>query len=323
MHTALFFVASLLAGAAAVEPPAGGDDIGQRCGVPGQLDDPRAMEVHLRCLLAGLGNPVVLPNPFNPRETDEDKGAADDEEQLFQNYCDTVEDVLRHLEGLKEQIDGRDGGGGKRGTGAAVGDMEELVRSVADAAAAMKGFLEEAAADGGDDRCRDLFQPGDDDAAGATRTVQPDEACRLLRNPAPDGLARPDDADFENGGGEVGIKANLNGHLVPFPRFGSPHKPIERMTSGQVPADGAFVVLKEFFGLRFRLRWRWVPVWQEPWFPRRRIVGYRRRLSLRLVPCEYLKSIVYERSEPGGRVTPNVVVKNWCDHSLLHFWRFF
>ena len=313
---AVLVAAVMVAAAGAVDPNQPDTrPVGERCHVPKELDDPRAMEVHLRCLLASLGNPVVLPNPFNQGVGEDDAEARDAEQALYDAFCNGVQEALDHLGQLKTQLDASDN---KTPTAAAVGDLEELVRSMADAASAMESWLRDAAAapEGDEGFCRDVFEPNED-GTGPTA----DQACRALRDPTPDLTVRPDDDDAENG--EKGIFANLNAHLIPLPRFGLHHYPKERMTDGQVPDGGAYVVLKEFFGIRFRLHWRWVPIYVEPWYARRRIIGYRRRLYIRLVPCEYLKSIIYERSAAGGAVLPRVVARNWCDYSLLKFWRFF
>lgn len=327
MQTArLLLVAAVVAAAAGrasavVDPPPEPPTLGERCRVPFMLDDPRSMEVHLRCILATLGNPIVLPNPFT-----EDEKAKEDEQALYDGYCKAVNEALEHLDNLK----GRLGEGPKRPTGAAVGDLEELIRSSADSVRAFQQALEGLNGREEDpNRCRDLFTFGEE-------RPDPDggDLCDVLRNPNPDPNDHPDNPNFENGPGARGLTVNVGGHLVPFPRYGTPHAPKERIADGQVPQGGAFVVLKEFFGLRLKLYWRWVPIWQEPWTSRARIIGYRRRLYLRWVPCEYLKSIIYEdhgddyvkdgEGLVGYRgIQPRVVTRDWCDHSLLGFWRFF
>lgn len=295
------------------------------CDVPGAANDPRAMEVHLRCILARLGNPIVLPNPFL-----EDDGAREADQELFNDYCKNVEDALKQLQKLKGADGTADPSAKAAPTAAAVGDAEELIRSTADAVRALTEQLQriadapDQAPNGGDPvGCRALF--GDDDegrqAEGdATARGTP---CQMLRNAQVDPDARLDDDAFENGAGRKGVNVRLAAHLVPFPRFGSPHIAHERAFTGQVPDGGAHVVTKEFFGLQLRLFWRWVPIYVEPWYPRRRIIGYRRHLYVRWVPCEYIKSIVYQDSDDGSAIVPRISSQTHCDHSLLYFWRYF
>lgn len=87
-----------------------------------------------------------------------------------------------------------------------------------------------------------------------------------------------------------------------------------------VPHDGSAVVLKEFLGLKSILVCRSIPIWQEPWSSRRRIIGYKRVYYLKFVPCEYLKSITYKDTSAGVKMDVNT--RQHCDRALLSYWNY-
>lgn len=94
----------------------------------------------------------------------------------------------------------------------------------------------------------------------------------------------------------------------------------EASFQGTIPPGGSHVVTKEFLGLRASLVCRPVPIWVEPWYARRRIIGYRRVYYIQYIPCEYIKSIIY--TDAHDSVDVDVHVTKQCDRELLSFWAY-
>ena len=94
----------------------------------------------------------------------------------------------------------------------------------------------------------------------------------------------------------------------------------ESTFQGTLNAGGSAFVLKEFMGLKSILVCRAIPIWQEPWYSRRRIIGYKRIYYLKLIPCEYLKSILY-KDTPNG-IIKSIKTTQHCDRALMSFWNY-
>ncbi len=109
-----------------------------------------------------------------------------------------------------------------------------------------------------------------------------------------------------------------NAARLPF-RLGVRGVP-EASYQGEIPKDGSAFVLKEFLGLKLTLVRRPIPIWQEAWYSRRRIIGYRWVYYLQWTPCEYLKSILYHDTDNG--VVPRVHTRQHCDRALLSYWAY-
>jgi len=118
--------------------------------------------------------------------------------------------------------------------------------------------------------------------------------------------------------------------FLPLPIFGdfSNRQPQETLFSGAVEGRGGHVILKEIFGLKLRLWYHLIPIWAEPWYPRRRIVGYKKIWYLSFVPCEYVKSIIFNSATTSPIGTsrlgpPKVVAYEFCDSRLNGYWRWY
>jgi hypothetical protein len=109
-----------------------------------------------------------------------------------------------------------------------------------------------------------------------------------------------------------------NGAMVPF-LLGT-RGLHETSYQGSMQPGGSAFVLKEFMGLKAILVCKYIPIWQEAWYSRRKIIGYKRVYYLKYVPCEYLKSIIYKDTIKG--VEKFVKTIQHCDHALLSYWNF-
>ena len=109
-----------------------------------------------------------------------------------------------------------------------------------------------------------------------------------------------------------------NGAMVPF-LLGT-RGLHETSYQGSMQPGGSAFVLKEFMGLKAILVCKYIPIWQEAWYSRRKIIGYKRVYYLKYVPCEYLKSIIYKDTIKG--VEKYVKTIQHCDHALLSYWNF-
>ena len=123
--------------------------------------------------------------------------------------------------------------------------------------------------------------------------------------------------------GAGGLGARLVGSPFPFfaPgfRFDGGH---EETIVTEALADGEMaVVLKEIRGVVAQVRPIQVPIWREPWFSRRAIIGYRTIWVWEFLPAEFIKTI--SMTNNGGTLSTNIQQHVVIDRGLVHFWRFF
>lgn len=92
------------------------------------------------------------------------------------------------------------------------------------------------------------------------------------------------------------------------------------VTEALAPGEMA-VVLKEIRGVVAQIRPIQVPIWREPWFSRRAIIGYRTVWVWEFLPAEFIKTI--SMTNDAGTLKTSIAQRVVIDRGLLHFWRFF
>jgi hypothetical protein len=121
---------------------------------------------------------------------------------------------------------------------------------------------------------------------------------------------------------------NVRSPFFLLPRLrGAPDE--EVIVPGVVGPDECGVVMKEMQGLKAIVTPKQVPIWVEPWFARRTIVGFRTVWVWEFVPAEFIKTISFcnvptdPMNPAGGReIDVNVETLLVIERQLLHFWRY-
>jgi hypothetical protein len=80
------------------------------------------------------------------------------------------------------------------------------------------------------------------------------------------------------------------------------------------------VIVKEIQGIKLVVTPRIVPIWAEPWFARRAIVGTTTVWVAEFVPAEHLKTISVCNN--NRTIETNITTQVVLERQLLHFWRF-
>lgn len=121
------------------------------------------------------------------------------------------------------------------------------------------------------------------------------------------------------------IDKNLRAPFLPVTFRGS-RQPKEDIFEGVIGPNECHVVVKEIHGLTAKLRCKIQPVYSEPWYARRRFVGYKKVWWIEYVPAEFIKRILtcnrgsYWR---GYRTVTEVKIEVVEEPQLLDFVRFY
>jgi hypothetical protein len=94
------------------------------------------------------------------------------------------------------------------------------------------------------------------------------------------------------------------------------------VTHDVIGVNECMVVVKEIQGLKARLVVIRLPIWVEPWFARRAIVGFRPVWIWEYVPAQFIKRIV-TCNDCCNKIRPEVSTEIVEHPELLDFWRFF
>ena len=117
---------------------------------------------------------------------------------------------------------------------------------------------------------------------------------------------------------EVLAKRNIRAPFIPHAPLRSPKKDIR---TGVIENGECFILLKEMHGIKARLIAEIIPVWVEPWYARRRIVGHRIVWRLEFVPAEFIKKLTTCKGR--GKLVHDVHQEAVLEPKLLNFWRFY
>jgi len=274
----------------------------QSCGDPNTATP----DLWAQCIISHVvGPPIVLPDPFaNGTDTD-----------VIAIYNQFIRDLLSSAEVLKTF--------GNNGGSPAAAEAAQFLESVQSVVAAVKYQLDSAAAN---NDCGRLLPQVEPTNAKGVRIVDP-TLCQKIRNgdPIPSPTFNGDPLTVVAPLGDDNIFRDfVASPFLPLPPFGAPDSraPKEAQASRSIPPGGAFLAVKEVFGLKLRLWYTNIPIWVEPWYPRRRIVGFRKIWQLRWVPCEYIKSII-SNSDNYQVQPPTFNAVEYCDSRLLSYWRWF
>lgn len=107
--------------------------------------------------------------------------------------------------------------------------------------------------------------------------------------------------------------------VLPLPFLKGPE---EVVTSDVIGVKECMVVVKEIQGLKLRLRAILLPVWVEPWYARRKIVGWKVVWILEFVPAQFIKRVV-TCNDGENKIRPQTLTEVIEHPELLDFWRFF
>lgn len=113
-------------------------------------------------------------------------------------------------------------------------------------------------------------------------------------------------------------KHNIRAPFVPYAPLKAPQKDIR---TGVIGEGQCFIVLKEIQGIKVRLIAELIPIWIEPWYARRRIVGFEIVWRLEFVPAELVKKLITCRER--GKLVHSVDQREVLEPMLLNFWRFY
>ncbi len=117
---------------------------------------------------------------------------------------------------------------------------------------------------------------------------------------------------------EVLAEHNIRAPFIPYAPLRSPKKDIR---TGVIENGECFIVLKEMHGIKARLIAEIIPVWIEPWYARRHIVGHRIVWRLEFVPAEFVKKLT--TCNERGKLVHDVYQEEVLEPKLLNFWRFY
>ncbi len=115
-------------------------------------------------------------------------------------------------------------------------------------------------------------------------------------------------------------KRQLRSFFIPLP-IPALQGPDEVVTKDVIGVCESMVVVKEIQGMKARLIAKLLPVWIEPWFARRRIVGTRIVWCVEWVPAQFIKKII--TSKECCELKHDVHTEIIEHPELLDFWRFF
>lgn len=118
--------------------------------------------------------------------------------------------------------------------------------------------------------------------------------------------------------GHVLDAKNVRAPFIPYAPHRRPHKDIRTGTVGE---GECFVVVKEIQGIKAQLVAERIPVWVEPWYARRRIVGHRIVWRLEFTPAEFVKRLSTCNGADGPEHSSHIT--EILEPELLNFWRFF
>jgi len=105
---------------------------------------------------------------------------------------------------------------------------------------------------------------------------------------------------------------------LPYVHYG----PEEAIENAVVGINQCMVVLKEIQGMKVRLVPIELPVWIEPWYARRAIVGYVVVWIVEFVPSQFLKRVV-TCNDCCNKITTQVLTEVVEHPELLDFWSYF
>ncbi|RMH15477.1 MAG: hypothetical protein D6696_20670 [Acidobacteria bacterium] len=116
------------------------------------------------------------------------------------------------------------------------------------------------------------------------------------------------------------LKKQIRAPFIPLPfPISQPH---EVVTSDVIGVNECMVVVKEIQGMKVRLVLKVLPVWVEPWFARRKIVGFKRVWILEYVPAQFIKRVI-TCNDCCNRIRPQILTEIVEHPELLDFWRYF
>ena len=115
-------------------------------------------------------------------------------------------------------------------------------------------------------------------------------------------------------------RRQIRAPFIPLPFPIAP--PEEVVESDVIGVNECMVVVKEIQGLKVRLVAKVLPVWVEPWYARRRIVGHRIVWCLEFVPAQFIKRVV-TCNDCCNKIRPQTFTEIIEHPELLHFWRYF
>jgi hypothetical protein len=293
-------------------------------------------EVAAHCVYDKLVGPAtIFPNYWNPMFDDPElrqefltpenhaKGLLrlaeqDEDTQYYLQWCQTMTDVINFMKDFRFQSE-------DPAASSLLAQMADMLVTQLDMTQAVDDVLRDARLTGD---CSILF--GNDEPG-----LECDEALRRIqRNKNPGGTvdARRLFQDTEElgankiaAGAVGGFMTALHLNLPPFLHRQRSLSPVEYVDKCTLSDTDSCVIMKELFGLKLRLYYTYVPLWQEPWYSRRRIIGWRPVWHMRWLPCEYIKSIVYTKddSDPNMLNNPTITRKEFCDPSLLTYWHWY
>lgn len=116
------------------------------------------------------------------------------------------------------------------------------------------------------------------------------------------------------------VSRQLRSPFIPFPTPRT-SEPQETVKHDVVGPGQCMVVVKEIHGLKVRLVAEIIPIWVEPWFSRRRIVGYKIVWHLEYVPAEFIKRI--ESCNRNLEIITRTDIEIKAEPELLDFWQFY
>ena len=116
-------------------------------------------------------------------------------------------------------------------------------------------------------------------------------------------------------------KRQLRSPFIPIPILKT-HGPEEVVTEDVIGINECMVVVKEIQGMKVRLVAKLLPIWIEPWFSRRKIVGFKIVWCVEYVPAQFIKKII--TCNDCCNKIKNEVFTEIIEHpELLNFWRYF
>ena len=121
------------------------------------------------------------------------------------------------------------------------------------------------------------------------------------------------------------IDKDLRAPFLPI-SFRGNREPNEDIFKDVIGPNECHVVVKEIHGLKAKLRCKVIPIWVEPWWTRRTIVGYKKVWWIEYVPAEFIKRIL--TCNRGGywggyRTTTEERIRVVEEPQLLDFVRYY
>lgn len=114
------------------------------------------------------------------------------------------------------------------------------------------------------------------------------------------------------------LERNIRAPFLPLAPYRTPH---EEIRTGEIAEGECFIVLKEIHGIKAQLIPELIPVWIEPWYERRRIVGYEVVWRIQWMPAEWVKRLSTCRID--GELIHKDHQKIIHEPLMLDLWGFF